>query len=443
MILLTVAEILLDGILIFLASFGIFNERSRLKVRDSLLVLSFSLFCCVSRVSILADADTSILSIGKHGYEIVPASDLFLFLFLILTVLVTNSLWFRKNATYTFFGTLAVFTVIIVAREIFIILLYGLGTSNNDWKSLLCRVCSMLLLGAVLCTPFFKWLRDKLDDNSFPVKLLIGNTTVLLCALIVFLDFDVTKTADNLLIITGTIAVLSIVNLLVGIYTQKHSAEMKRISMLEQYIPVIEELITQVRARQHQFNNRLLAISAAAQTASNLEEAKTEISKLSNGLNLELSEQSLLNCDGKIVAGMIFSKIKYAEMKKITVIVEITASLKNMPKVIQELDVVEIIGILMDNAIEASNADDTVYVKIERLDEGLLISVSNPHEMLSNIDFVQMFRRGFSTKVDNDGAHGHGLANAKEIAIRNRGKVVTRNETKHEKNYITIGILFP
>jgi sensor histidine kinase regulating citrate/malate metabolism len=209
--------------------------------------------------------------------------------------------------------------------------------------------------------------------------------------------------------------------------------------MMEQYIPVIEELITQVRARQHEFNNRLLAISAAAQTASNIEQAKAEIAELTTGLQFDISEKSLLNCDSKIMAGMIFSKIKYAEMKKITVISEITASIKN--KAVRELNLVEIIGILIDNAIEASNAEDVIYVKMENPPEGLSITVSNPYAMQSATDFVRMFRRGFSTKAEG-GARGHGLANVKELVDRHHGKIITRNETMQKRSYVTIGVLF-
>ncbi len=439
MMLSTSIEILLDGVMLFLTSYDIFSERSRIKPRDGLLALCFVFICCVSRVTALRGSDTVLFSIKEQGYEIVPVDNLLLFMFLFLTVTVTNSLWFRKNASYTLWGAMAVFSLTIIVREIFILLFYGLGAGNNDWNPIICRVCSVLLLGAIFCSPLLKWLRDKLDDDSLPVKLLIGNTTAFLCALVIFLDFDATRTADHLLAIAGTIIALLIIDLLAGVYTQKHSAEKKRITMLEQYIPVIEELITQVRARQHEFNNRLLAIAAAVQSAVSLEQAKSEIAELTAGLQFDITENSLLCCDSKIIAGMIFSKIKYAEMKKIKVVSEITASLQGAA--VRELDVVEIVGILMDNAIEASNAGDVIYVRIEHLDAGISVLVSNPYEMQSATNFVQMFRRGFSTKTGSD-ARGFGLANVKEIAARQRGKILTRNETVHEQNYVTIGVVF-
>lgn len=378
--------------------------------------------------------------VEMQGYELVPANGLVMFLFLILAVLIANSLWFHRNAMYTIFGTLAAFSAVIIVREAFVLFFYGFGTNIGNWKPLVCRICSVILLLATLFSSFFEWLKIKLDDNSLLVKLLIGNTAALLGALVVFLDFDATKTADHSLIILGVITALAVINLFVGIYTQKHSAEKKRINMLEQYIPVIEELITQVRARQHEFNNRLLAISAAAQTASSLEQAKNVIAELTTGLQLDISEKSLLNSDSKITAGMIYSKIKYAEMKKITVVSEITASL--ISRAAHEIDIVEIVGILMDNSVEAANAGDAIYIKIEKLSAGLSITVSNPYDMLSATDFVKMFRRGFSTKTE-DGARGYGLANVKKIVERLHGKILTRNETVHERNYVTIGVLLP
>lgn len=434
-------ELLLDGVLLFLITFGIFNQQQGIKINDSLLAFFFILSCTISRLSVSRIMSTApFISIQKQGYDMVPADNLVLFLFLILTVMIINSLWFKKDAVYTLFGTLAVFSIFIMVREIFILLFYELGTVDNIWNPIMIRISSVLLLSVVFLTPFFKWIQDKLDNGLLLMKLLIGNTTAFLCALIVFLDFDAAKTADQLVFISVTIAVILIINLLVGTYTQKRFSEIKRMAMLEQYIPVIEGLITQVRARQHEFNNRLLAISAAAQTADNLEQAKSEIAKLTTGLQIDISEKSLLNCDSKIIAGMIFSKIKYAEIKKITVVSNITTSLKG--QTIRELDIVEIMGILIDNAIEASKGGDTVYIKIEHSDEGLSLLVSNPYMMQSAADFVRMFRRGFSTKGEMGGLRGHGLANVKEIVDRYRGKIITRNETIWNQNYVTIGVIF-
>ena len=46
--------------------------------------------------------------------------------------------------------------------------------------------------------------------------------------------------------------------------------------MIEQYVPIVEELISQVRARQHEFNNRMMAIEAVVTSADTIEEARNQ-----------------------------------------------------------------------------------------------------------------------------------------------------------------------
>ena len=434
-----IIEILFDGALLFLTSYGVFSNGQKLKAKDSLLFLSFTVLCTVARISFLAGSESQSLLIETTGYEIIPVNDVGLFIFLILAVLVLNSVWSKKDAMYTSFGTMAMFSVFIIVRGIFVLIFYGFDGITSNYNPIIIRIGAVLLFSVLLFTSFFKSLHDRLNNGSFLTKFLIGNTSVLLIAVIVLLDFDATKTESRMMFVLAAASIIIIVNVIVGAYDQKRSAEIMRINMMEQYIPVIEELISQVRARQHEFNNRLLAISVVVQTSENLLQAKEEIEELTAGLRLSVSETSLLNCDSKIIAGMIFSKMKFAETKNITVVSEVTASLKG--RTIRELDLFEILSILIDNAIEASNAGDTVHILIEDTEDGLVLLVSNPYSEQSGTDFVLMFRRGFSTKGNGD-TRGHGLANVKSIVERYRGKIIARNETMLEQNYVTLGVVF-
>jgi signal transduction histidine kinase len=423
-------EILLDGAMLFLASLLVFEERFRLRLRDGLLCLVFFITCLFSRGTIVLDTS---------GYELIPAGQIELFFMLVFLVMIINSLWFRKNGVFTLFGTFAVFSLFILLRQVSVVLFYGLDLNGLPWYPIVLRIFSILLLIALSFTPIFKWLIEKLDDGSYPVMLLIGNTAVFLFSLLIYYNFSALQMTENLPLIIVLLSVLAIADLVIGLYTQKRFNERKRIRMLEQYVPVIEELMSQVRARKHEFNNRLFAISAAVETAETLDQAKAEIAELTKGMQIGISEKSLLGSDSKITAGMIYGKTKLAEMNRVNLVSEINASLK--VKSIREVDLVEIIGILLDNAIEASVAGDTIYIKVERQDDELSIAVSNPHDALSATDFVRMFRRGYSTKTKSLGSRGYGLANVKDIVNRYHGKLLTKNETISERNYVTIGVL--
>lgn len=433
-------QIILDGLLLFLCCTQMFREPV-IKAGDYFLFPLLVLYCAIARISASVSVDTGSLSFSfsQDDYEILPVNNLGLLLFLFFIILITNSLWFHRENGYTFFGTLGVFAIFIMLREICAILFYVCGIDGDIWMMYAGRLLSVGFGILFLRTSPFEWLKENLKEGSLLIRLMIGNTAVILILFINLFGFDLSDMLSGLPITAGILGVVIVIDLLLLLWEQRRIQERRRIDMLEQYIPVIEELITQVRARQHEYNNRLLAISSAVSTAENLEQAKEQVNQLIRGVQISGIDRELLSCDSKIIGGMLYSKIKQAEAKKIAVYTELTAQFKKSP--VQEADWIEIMGILMDNAIEASNPLDVVLVRAGMSNGHISVLVSNPHEAFTNPQFVQMFRRGFTTKNNASYASGHGLANVRKIVDRYHGKIIVRNEMIENKNHVTIGVL--
>ncbi|MHB8064227.1 MAG: sensor histidine kinase [Ruminiclostridium sp.] len=433
-------QIILDGLLLFLCCTQMFREPTILKAKDYFLLPLLVLYCGIARISAVSVGTGELLfSFTRYGYEILPVENLGFLLFLFLIIMLTNSLWFKRENGYTFFGTLGVFAIFIMLREICAILFYVCGISGDMWMLYVGRFLSVGLGLLFLLSSPFEWLKENLKDGNLLIRITVGNTAIILVLFIDFFEFDLSNMLSQLLITAGILGVLIVGDLLLMLWEQRRIQERKRIDMLEQYIPVIEELITQVRARQHEYNNRLLAISAAVGTAENLEQAKEQVNQLIQGVQMSEIDREILSCDSKIIGGMLYSKIKQAEAKKIAVRTELNAQFKKSP--VQEADWIEIIGILMDNAIEASDPLDTILIRADMSNGHLSVLVSNPHEAFTNIQFVQMFRRGVTTKENLSYANGHGLANIRKIVERYHGKIIVRNEMIEDKNHVTIGVL--
>lgn len=183
----------------------------------------------------------------------------------------------------------------------------------------------------------------------------------------------------------------------------------------------------------------MLAVSAAVDMAATLDEAKTTVAGLVGQVGLDATDRELLRCDSKVISGMLFGKTKQAELRHIRLEIAITAAL--LHRSLSETGWVELIGILVDNALEASASGDTIFLRAENENGMVRLTVSNPCPPVSNIELTEMFKRGWSTKADT--GRGYGLFNARRLVEQHGGKIIIRNERMCGQNYLTIGALVP
>jgi len=427
-----IAEILtqsaLDGLLLSLCGFGLLG-REKWK-SDLLHPLLLSVVCLLSREGFG-------YSNAALAFTILPVNTTVPFMFLFLAVLLINSLWFHRAEGHVFFGTIAAFALYLLLRELCLVALYLSGVEKTAWYLYVSRVLSLLFWLVLWSAGVLRWLREQLADGNIPIRILVSNTAILLILILSVFRFDLSLMFHWLPVTAGILTVLVLGDGAIILIWQRRIQSQRRTQLLEQYLPLVEELIEQVRARQHEFNNQMMAVSAALATANDLEEARTGVASLLQSTKLDGIDRELLKCDSKVICGMLFGKVKQAELKHIRLNVLIAGAF--LHRALPEADWVEVIGILSDNAIEASSPGDVLYAKAVEENGGLQFTVSNPHYALSNVEFVQMFRRGWTTKAA--GGHGYGLFNVRSVVERCGGKIIARNETIEGIQYITVGVL--
>ncbi|WP_308588970.1 ATP-binding protein [uncultured Oscillibacter sp.] len=420
----------LDGLLLSLSGLGLLG-RSRGKL-DGLLPLLFAGVCLFSRLG-LGDND------GEMAYAVLPVDHIVALLFLFLGVLLLNSLWFQKGEGHTFFGTVAAFALYLLLRELCLLLPALCGLTEPVWYLYGGRVLSLCLWLALWTTGALGWLREKLADGDIVICMVCGNTALLLLLLLLLFHFDLSAMVRWLPVTVGAVGLLAVGDGIAMLLRRHRLQDRRKAAMLEQYLPLVEELIEQVRARQHDFNNQMMAVAAAVSTARDLEEAQAAVTALLAHVRLDGADKELLKCDSKVIGGLLFGKVKQAACKRVRVEVAIAGAF--LRRSLPEADWAEVIAILLDNAIEAASPGDVVYARASEEAGGLRFSVWNPHGALSNMEFVQMFRRGWSTK--GEGGHGYGLYNVRQIVERHGGKILTGNDQVNGVPYITIGVLVP
>lgn len=417
----------LDGLLLALCAFGVFGrKRGTADLTFPLLLMGV---CLLSRLNFGGSMDA-------FAFAVVPASRLIAVLFLFLAVLLLNSFWFRGREGQILYGTIAVFALDLLLRELCLVGLSLCGLREAFWYLYAGRILSLLLCLGLWAAGGLKWLRERLTDGDRWVYIVCCNAAALLLLLLAVFQFDLASMFRRASLTAGGLAALVLGNGAVLLADQRRLQSQRRSQLLEQYLPLVEELVEQVRARQHAFNNQMMAISATLETAADLREARELVAPLVQRMKLEPIDRELLKCDSKVIGGMLLGKIKQAELRHIRINAAVSGAFLHRP--IPEADWVEAAVILIDNALEASAPGDVVYVRAEEQEAGFQFTVSNPHPALSNVEFVQIFRQGWSTKAES--GRGYGLPNVRRIAERHGGKIISRNDTFDGSPYITMGV---
>ena len=166
----------------------------------------------------------------------------------------------------------------------------------------------------------------------------------------------------------------------------------------------------------------------------------SKVAGLTGSIGISLNDRELLSCDSKMIAGMLFGKIKQAEAANRHIELSLHGLFKKT--VTPETEWIEVIGILLDNAIEASPKGSTVFLSSKKQGDFLELTVANPAPPLSNTEFMALFGKGVTTKTNRDG-HGFGLYNILRMTERYHGKILTRNESILNENYVVFGVLMP
>ncbi len=192
---------------------------------------------------------------------------------------------------------------------------------------------------------------------------------------------------------------------------------------LEEYASYLEKSEDDLRAFRHDYKNILNSLKVSAQEG-NVQEV---IQKLDKYTETNLNSKALLKYKDvnriyvKSIKSIIISKLTELYNLNIPYNFECRSNIHNLPDHVNELDLVRIIGITFDNAIEESKALVAEKHDIRSAEVQIMVYSDGPDEFefeirnkIQNkkISTSQIQQRGFTTKKDHKGL---GLANIKEI----------------------------
>lgn len=224
-------------------------------------------------------------------------------------------------------------------------------------------------------------------------------------------------------------------------------AEKKKtqLEMNKLYYEAYDQLIMLVRERQHDMKNHINAILSLSYTTENYDELIAK-QKEYCGFVMEQNEKTklVLSSGNPLIAGFLYSKLREAEDHHI--IMDYKIGFQKTEMAIPEYELVEMAGILLDNAVEAldgmgdENFVKKIFCSIKETEDNIELLTANTSPYYEEDLTEYFFETGYSSKGPN---RGIGLSKLKRLVQNRKGTILVYNEMRNELNYLTFEIKLP
>lgn len=306
------------------------------------------------------------------------------------------------------------------------------GLRNLCGDSVLLLLCIILYKSKVLEKISYFFRRE---DIILKVILLIGTIIIVLCLAMkkILHGFYV---ADYVFV---AVAILLVLFMAVG--WQRYKIKAKESEMELQAYRIYEDsyqnLITEIRLKQHEFNNHVNAIYNQHLLCQTYEELVNRQREYCKSVVYDNRYEKLLKAGKSVLIGFLYGKFVEAENRNIVVSYDIQCM--EFQTKIPVYKLVELVGNLLNNAMDAleKQQNKRLHVSIIEEMEYLHIEIRNISEVVPMEQISQMFRKGYSSKGNN---RGLGLYSLKKMGREYGFDIVCSNTMEDDINWISFAV---
>ena len=279
------------------------------------------------------------------------------------------------------------------------------------------------------------------EKNRAIICLWIYIILILLVMIFIKYDYEKYNGAYSFLYILLYLLLAFFIMGIVSELNVKYKLEQKQmeLELKERYDEVYKTLITEMRSKQHDYKNQLSALYGSQYLQDYKNEAnETRKQYIDALIENDKFDNILLTCENLILAGYLYTQCSRAERLGIMVETKVVCSSREYQVPLHII--IEMLGIMINNAIEYLADKDKKRMKIEIIEKesNIQIVVENIAEYITYKEQENMFNMGYSTKGTG---RGIGLYSLKKIVNKYKGELLVENITREDENWFKIGMI--
>lgn len=374
---------------------------------------------------------------------IVGISDLGIYNVIIGSILVMTLmfLFYKRNMKDTIYIYI-LSTIILLLIQFTIITILAILNVNMDlnFKSGLIAQFTMISIALIIRKVLpINLLYNYIYIKNKIIKYLILNIFAILFSILLYRYMDMEGVLKDIIVVATLSMAIIYINFFLMNNGIKNQIEDQKLLTLEKYLPIIDELMGEIRSKQHEFDNHIQALNMITVTSEDYETIITSMKKYMKDIDSFQDTTNLIKLDNKILAGFLYSKLKKSQDMNIKFFIDIKDL--GFKTNLKDYELIEVIGNLIDNAFETGVIDNIVFIELKGEKDMSVIEVRNKHSYLDNDTINKIMRVGYSTKL-KDG-RGYGLPNMKKIIILHTGRIEVSNESIKDENFLVFRVLLP
>ena len=320
-----------------------------------------------------------------------------------------------------------------------LLILDVLGDTIKGYEDLSVAIINAVILAIVII------IIKKIDLHTISTSFLrkgkiIGIILIFESTLLAFLLYQYKSTQGEVpvqyIVITGVLVLILMLCVHTLLYKIRFREKQAELEAYKTYSAAFSDLITQIRARQHEFDNHISALCNLHYICKDYDELVQEQSKYAKDVISNNRFHKLLVSGNPVIAGFLYGKLSSIQEQGIEV--TYTFHISEFTSKIPVYLVVELVGNLLKNAVEAvktQQVEKQIHLSCTENENEFCLGVRNRSEKIPLDEIGRFFEKGYSSKGSG---RGLGLYNVIEICEKYGVDIVCDNTEIDDKNWFLI-----